>query len=260
MNIFKSLFKPKGSIFEGLVDESGTGGVLDKGDTWTLFFSVLAYSENDSDLIEEKITVHKTTTQEKAKKLMNQIEPLSLLKFSGEIVQEKNRRKLIMNDLIDSNWKNEKFTSFIADRIKPVHFESSLFGQLTLERAYDWFSGTGTWCEHKVGINYSSQEHNAAKVEEFAKTVVSDQTEWSKKINSGIIKDLLNLKNTSWLEDDEPTISEQDFLDKISLETITFYDDGSFEFWYNDGDLFWGHSIQVDGSINDGIDRATIVG
>lgn len=260
MNIFKSLFKPKGTIYEGLVDESGAGGVLNKGDLWTLVFTILAYSENGSDLVEEEITVHKVSTQAEMKKMMNQIEPLSILKFTGEILEEKGRRKIVMNDLMNSKRQNRKFNEFIKNRTKSVHFDSELFGQLTLERAYDWYVGTGEWNTHKITINYSSQDHNAQKVEEFAKKIISDQEGWNAKIETGIIKDLLDLKNSTWLDEDESTISEQEFLDKIALEMIVFYDDGTFEFWYNDGDLFWGHSIQVDGSIQAGVDRATIVG
>jgi hypothetical protein len=29
--------------------------------------------------------------------------------------------------------------------------------------------------------------------------------------------------------------------------------DGAFEFWHNDGDLFWGHSILIVGSLEEGL-------
>ncbi len=58
------------------------------------------------------------------------------------------------------------------------------------------------------------------------------------------VEELLDLKNDSWLEEDEAPLSPEDFRSRMSLEQITFAPDGGVDFWHNDGDLFWGHSIQ----------------
>ena len=39
----------------------------------------------------------------------------------------------------------------------------------------------------------------------------------------------------------------------MTIESVTVYSDGEFEFWHSDGDLFWGHSIQVSGNLSDGL-------
>jgi hypothetical protein len=46
----------------------------------------------------------------------------------------------------------------------------------------------------------------------------------------------------------------------LKLESITVYPDDSFEFWHNDGDLFWGHSILVSGSLSEGPTDAEVPG
>lgn len=56
---------------------------------------------------------------------------------------------------------------------------------------------------------------------------------------------LTEIKNTSWLEDDEKPISEQDFIEKIELDAINAYSEGNFDVFFNDKELFWGHSIVV---------------
>ena len=58
---------------------------------------------------------------------------------------------------------------------------------------------------------------------------------------------LLEVKNDSWLEDGEVAITADEFIQRMKLESITVDEDGKFNFWFEDGDLFFGHSIEVRG-------------
>jgi len=66
-----------------------------------------------------------------------------------------------------------------------------------------------------------------------------------KVINKAIIREMLSLKNEVWLDENESIVGEKEFLKRIFIADITFFDDSSFEIYYNDGDLFWGHVIIV---------------
>ena len=39
----------------------------------------------------------------------------------------------------------------------------------------------------------------------------------------------------------------------MKLESVNAYPDGAFAFWYDDGDLFWGHAIQMTGNLKEGV-------
>lgn len=56
---------------------------------------------------------------------------------------------------------------------------------------------------------------------------------------------LTGLKNTSWLGNGEEPISEQGFIEKIELDAINAYSEGSFDVFFNDNNLFLGHNIVV---------------
>jgi hypothetical protein len=71
---------------------------------------------------------------------------------------------------------------------------------------------------------------------------------------------LLNLKNDNWLDDGEDEVTAEQFIEAMRLESIAVYPDGSFVFWHQDGDLFWGHSIQICGSLSEGLTDADIPG
>ena len=53
---------------------------------------------------------------------------------------------------------------------------------------------------------------------------------------------------------------EVDVYKRQELESIQLLPQGGFEFWFNDGDLFWGHSIHVTGSLESGPESAQMEG
>jgi hypothetical protein len=71
---------------------------------------------------------------------------------------------------------------------------------------------------------------------------------------------LLTLKNESWLGDDEEELSRVVFISRVTLQEITVDENGDFDFWLDDGDLFWGHTILVNGNIDRGLSDAGIHG
>ncbi len=46
----------------------------------------------------------------------------------------------------------------------------------------------------------------------------------------------------------------------MTLTSISLSHDGEFEFWYDDGGLFWDHAIVISGDLKDGPTDATIAG
>lgn len=79
-------------------------------------------------------------------------------------------------------------------------------------------------------------------------------------VNEVIIRDLLPLKNENWLEENQSAISEEDFINSIHLTSIDFNKNAAFELFFDDGDLFWGHSISVSVNAKREVKEATIAG
>ncbi|MFT3822614.1 MAG: DUF2262 domain-containing protein [Chitinophagaceae bacterium] len=65
------------------------------------------------------------------------------------------------------------------------------------------------------------------------------------KIKAFAAEKLLDIKNDSWLEEDEIPLTSAAFANQIELDAITAFADGSLEIYFFDNDIFWGHSIQV---------------
>lgn len=56
--------------------------------------------------------------------------------------------------------------------------------------------------------------------------------------------ELLETKNRAWLEEGEAPLTAETFMQRLRLTEVVFEDGGIF-FWYDDDDMFWGHTISV---------------
>ena len=98
------------------------------------------------------------------------------------------------------------------------------------------------------------------------KKFISELDIHDKEMREFSAKSLTDLAN-EWLEDsvenDEEEIeeiTEEDFAQRIDLCEISVDSEGSYAVYYSDDDMFWGHSIQVCGSFDEGIESAEMVG
>src|SRR5215510_9026382 len=49
--------------------------------------------------------------------------------------------------------------------------------------------------------------------------------------------ELLQIKNDHWLDEDEPPVTADEFVSRLSLESIAIDGDAAYSFWFADGDL-----------------------
>ena len=135
------------------------------------------------------------------------------------------------------------------------------FGVFTFDMGVNWYSTNVNWIEESINLNLSvesNDELNSAL--QAAHALWNDKVMWNNLIRDYAVSELLSLKNESWLEEDDIEVTGEQFKDRMRLESITIYSDASFEFWHDDGDLFWGHSILISGSLSEGLTDADIPG
>jgi hypothetical protein len=73
-------------------------------------------------------------------------------------------------------------------------------------------------------------------------------------------KELIDLKNGEWAEQDGSIVTEQQFVERLALESAILYPDGEMEFFFRDGGLFFGHVVIVSRSADGEHTNATIAG
>jgi len=80
--------------------------------------------------------------------------------------------------------------------------------------------------------------------EKMPKTVTIKNLDFIKKAKEYSAHKLLELKNDSWLEEDEKEVTEKEFKERIKFAGLHIFSE-SANFYFDDDDLFWGHTIEV---------------
>jgi uncharacterized protein (TIGR03067 family) len=93
-----------------------------------------------------------------------------------------------------------------------------------------------------------------------ARVIVQDIEAYRQLAANYAVKGLLGTKNEWWLDEHEAELSADDFKSRMTLRSITVKSDGCVTFWHDDGDMFRGHSIQVDVDANDNCTGTDIPG
>lgn len=85
-------------------------------------------------------------------------------------------------------------------------------------------------------------------------------TESKERIEQEILAQFFTLRNETWVEDDNDIVSEQEFIQRITPEDLTLSSDLSYDLRFNDGDLFWGHTIVYHGNVSNNCDGIGLEG
>lgn len=117
---------------------------------------------------------------------------------------------------------------------------SGAFGELKLDMEFNRYNGVFDLNGKKVEISF-----NNTSIDKFDNNLVDTEKHLaniSKYINK-MIKEMIILKNESWLEENEEPIKNDAFDKEIGLYSINVYEDACMELYFKCGDLFWGHEI-----------------
>lgn len=131
----------------------------------------------------------------------------------------------------------------------PVVVEDPLLGKLTLNRQFGWFEGErimngGTYTisvTQTAGVDNRKRDLRDIR---RAGTVVSDFEKRLSAIQNAILGEMLPLYNDGWREDREELTADA-FLARIRLVSAVTYPDGHATLYFDDGDLFYRHTIEV---------------
>lgn len=258
---FAAQFKPEELPILAVTGANGFGGgKAGKEKLWTASIGLTAWMEEDSPDIHRGEFVLSTIADDKLLGyLQRRARPDSIIKFQGR-VSEDGKRLLLLNlpeSAFDPNLK-----AILEEQKKPVTFQEEGLGTFTLDRQVDWFEAEVDWLGGQISLVFDVGEDRAGALQS-AKALLADAASWDKRVREYAAGDLLASAN-DWagqLEDEEPQeITKEQFMGRMELESIEIRADGSFEFWFADGDLFYGHSIHVSGDMENGPDEASMEG
>lgn len=258
---FAAKFLPEELTILAVTGANGFGGGKSRGETlWTASIGLTAWMEEDSPDIHRGEFVLSTIGDEQLLEVLRRrTRPDFIIKFRGRVSEDGKR--LLLLDLPEPGFDPD-LEAILEEQKKPVTFWEEGLGTFTLNRQVDWFETEIQWLGAEISLVFDAEE-DRAEVLRKAKALLANAVSWDKRVREYAADELLELAN-DWaeqMEDEEPQeIAREQFMERMELESIEIRADGSFEFWFADGDMFYGHSIHVSGDMENGPDDAAMEG
>ena len=260
---FAAQFQPEELTILAVTGANGfSGGRMRDDELWSLSTGLTAWMEEDSPDIHLGETGLVTLGDEKLLDFLRQrVRPDNIIKFRGRVSEDGKR--LLLLDLPEPAFDPD-LKAILEEQKKPVTFWEDGLGTFTLDRRVNWFETEVDWLGTQVSLTFDVDEERADCLAN-AKVLLAAAGEWNRRVREFAADDLLSLAN-DWNQDlgeedgEPPEITREQFIQRMELESIEIRADGSFEFWFADGDMFYGHSIHVSGDMEHGPDDAAMEG
>ena len=201
--------------------------------------------------------------------------PIKEMRFENDKLSllSENNEKIVaslkqFNKALQNIWSNftmedlsiafRKATETVLDEVKKEAMPKTVtiknFGKFTYkekDKAYKLV---------KENIEYYFSADNKAELKKVKDIFLNIEIiDFIEKAKDYAAKKLLKLKNDLWLEDDEKELSKKEFKTRMEFTSLYVFRE-SANFYFDDGDLFWGHTIEVNVNKNLEFTDANIVG
>ena len=153
--------------------------------------------------------------------------------------------------------------AILDEQKKPVSVWVPDLGTFVLNRTVNWFEAEVKWRGAAARLDIDREEDWDACVEN-ARRLMAAQEDWDGRVRAFAAEKLLDAAN-DWARQDESQeepeeITAQQFAQRLELDAVQVSAGGGLEFWFNDGDLFWGHAVHVTASLDGGPEDARMEG
>ncbi|MEI0540540.1 DUF2262 domain-containing protein [Brachyspira pulli] len=234
-----------------------------KGKYYTLLVSAIAYKniitneiiENENLLIVKEIEDTKHYFQIFRNKTIVRLKVRKEKDSSGLYM------RFLLEDIIDANYKDNDLNIILEEYSKPVYYKDEELGDFELNKSINCFEKNMSWIDNNdisVSFDDIDEELNKKSID-VIKKILANKKDIDKKLKEYIAENMLEDAN-NWNDDAEkPHISKEDFSKLIALTYITISED-IITFWFDDGDIFWGHSIVVESDYDFNFAEPYIIG
>ncbi|WP_345681677.1 DUF2262 domain-containing protein [Novipirellula caenicola] len=242
---------------EGVVSPSGQGGWSHSDDYDVHCFSFSAWRYPGQPIVSKDLTILRPVAPDAD--WFSEYPKLSIRRIRVMVATDESRA--IFAGKATQMADKEVLVDMAKELAKPVVITTERFGDLTLNRSIDRFEGEVNWNGESIRINFHTDKtQDISAGLEVAGKLFDEQLSWKQKVDDYAVQELLLVKNDVWLDDNESPLTADQFKSRMTLQSISIHPDGEFNFWHDDGDLFWGHSIQISGSLEEGLTQADIPG
>ena len=261
---FAAEFFPEELDILAVTGPTGFGAVQreDSG-LWEASIGLTAWMEEDSPEIHREETGLVTLCDDTLQGYLRQrVPPDFIIKFRARLAMDGTR--LLLLDLPKPAFDPD-LKAILEEQKKPERMDVEGLGTFTFNRQVGWYEAEVDWAGKTVRLDFDKGSEEAMKAAQAtAKALLSEAQSWDERVRTFAAQKLTDLAN-QWAKDAEEEaqseeITPEDFARRMELDAIQVDDQGGFTFWFDDGEMFWGHAIQVSGTLSDGPDDAQMEG
>lgn len=242
---------------EGVVGPKSQGGWQHSEDYSLHFFCFAAWRRLGQNVVQNELVVLRPVPQ--GGDWFSDFPKLSLQRI--QVLLSVDETRAIFAGVSSAKLDSSGLVEIAEELAQPFIVQTEKFGPLTLDRSIGCFDGKADW--NGQSVNLSCDVDGSLDLTaplQVAERLWNDQMAWKVRVDAYAVKELLPIKNDFWLDEDEAPLTPEQFLSRMRLESIAVAKNGRFDFWHNDGDLFWGHLIQISGTLDEGLTHADIPG
>ncbi len=181
----------------------------------------------------------------------------------------------MLTEVLEREVENAALSQLLENYNEVIAIEDEDCGTFTLERHFSWFAGTVDWLGEECRVTLECDEENGTTADQalaqFKKLYANLET-WDQNFRNYAAEELAETAN-DWqgeecYEEEEEgedanslaKITKEDFAKRIVISEFSIYAEGDYEAYYEDDDMFFGHVIIVNGSVDGEIEDAYIAG
>lgn len=272
---FYEMYETEEQEVVALINRCIGGGYNNRGNFWQMTVVTLGMVFCDTGKVttkEERLEWPVTDEERNSEKGWGRFQNEQICRLKIRRMKEEWAKDLVawpwcISEVVKTHEDCPELQAVLDEYHKPVVIQDQVLGELTLDKDYATFEGEIQWCGTDVSL---SLEVNAESKPSWtcarsaAKKLLADCETWDKSMREFAAKELTGLANEWQADDDEKKnadpITEEAFAQRITLSELSLTYEGDFTAYFDDDDMFWGHTVEVCGSLENGIESANIAG
>lgn len=224
------------------------GAGKSKGEEYySAIIKCIAFINENNDIVEEDIRFKYYLNNKKPLKFIK-TQNLSVYKIKCKKIKDKNFYYLLKIKKV----KDKRFDKIIEEYSKPI--TTNIDGiSFSFDRRFSQYEGKFVVKDKKVDISLEPDRNSmeATKSIETFKKINADFISFYEKALKKCSKEIVGLANDWKNDDDKHTITENEIIKRIDKNNISMeISDNRFTIYFEDDDLFLGHTIVYYGNID----------
>jgi len=227
--------------------------------TWNVAADHIGYSEPGGKLVEQEGDFRfEKCTEERMRELQELVKPYSVLR----VLADATLPRFFIKELLEADVLPLEDEEALFARYKlPVGFEDEDFGEFVFRRESGYFEGSVQHGGEDISVLMDAEE--GISVLRFTCDDINGLIEKASLFAAENLLDVCNeWQKEAAVGNKVPFVplTQTDFVARISLWEISIENATDYILWFDDGGIFWGHSITVVGNSADGFMEASIQG